>query len=106
MFMLGLLLHAQVGHWPASEHRTTALARQAACLYLALYFVPGVLHRDADVMRTLVVRSAMCCALTYRSLQLSFKHCCSPCLVDDAPLPGIPSSCSQMEFDHVVTESL
>ena len=45
----------QVGHWPAPEHRTPALAQQASFLYLALYFVPNVLHRDAPLMRTLVV---------------------------------------------------
>ena len=43
-------------HYPAPEHRTAALAHQAALLYLALYFVPGVLHREATLMRTLVDR--------------------------------------------------
>ena len=47
----------QVGHWPAPEHRTPALAQQGASLYLALYFVPSVLHRDAPLMRTLVASS-------------------------------------------------
>ena len=48
----------QVVHYPAPEHRTAALAHQAAQLYLALYFVPGVLHREATLMRTLVDRWA------------------------------------------------
>lgn len=46
----------QVVHYPAPEHRTAALAHQAAGLYLALYFVPHVLHRDSGLMRTLVDR--------------------------------------------------
>ncbi len=37
-----------------------ALAHQAAQLYLALYFVPSVLHKDPALMRTLVDR----CSLT------------------------------------------
>ncbi len=45
-------------HYPAPEHRTAALAHQAALLYLALYFAPGVLHREATLMRTLVDRCA------------------------------------------------
>lgn len=48
----------QVAHYPAPEHRTAALAHQAAGLYMALYFVPQVLHRDSTLMRTLVDR---CC---------------------------------------------
>ena len=48
----------QVAHYPAPEHRTAALAQQAAALYLSLYFVPAVLHRDATLMRTLVDRCA------------------------------------------------
>ena len=43
-------------HYPAPEHRTVALAHQAAELYLALYFVPQVLHKDPALMRTLVDR--------------------------------------------------
>ncbi len=47
---------SQVVHYPAPEHRTAALSHQAAGLYLALYFVPQVLHRDSSLMRTLVDR--------------------------------------------------
>ena len=36
-----------------------ALAHQAAALYLALYFVPGVLHKDPALMRTLVDRCSL-----------------------------------------------
>ncbi|CAL8464950.1 g4485 [Coccomyxa elongata] len=49
-------IYHQVVHYPAPEHRTAALAHQAAGLYLALYFVPHVLHRDSGLMRTLVDR--------------------------------------------------
>jgi hypothetical protein len=49
---------AQAAHYPAPEHRTAALAGQAAGLYLALWFVPQVLHSDAALMRTLVDRRA------------------------------------------------
>lgn len=35
-----------------------ALAAQAAALYLALWFVPQVLHSDAALMRALVDRCA------------------------------------------------
>ncbi|KAK9917364.1 hypothetical protein WJX75_003552 [Coccomyxa subellipsoidea] len=49
-------IYHQVVHYPAPEHRTAALSHQAAGLYLALYFVPQVLHRDSALMRTLVDR--------------------------------------------------
>ena len=48
----------QAAHFPAPEHRTAALAAQAAALYLALWFVPRVLHSDAALMRALVDRCA------------------------------------------------
>ena len=48
----------QAAHFPAPEHRTAALAAQAAALYLALWFVPQVLHQDAALMRALVDRCA------------------------------------------------
>ena len=48
----------QAVHFPAPEHRTAALAAQAAALYLALWFAPQVLHKDAALMRTLVDRHA------------------------------------------------
>ena len=53
---LSHVLPSQVEHYPAPEHRTVALAHQAAELYLALYFVPQVLHKDPALMRTLVDR--------------------------------------------------
>ena len=49
-------VRSQVQHFPAPEHRTAALAQQAATLYLTLYFAPAVLHRDAGLVRTLVDR--------------------------------------------------
>lgn len=54
--MTGRECYWQVEHYPAPEHRTVALAHQAAQLYLALYFVPHVLHKDPALMRTLVDR--------------------------------------------------
>lgn len=53
------LSHAQVEHYPAPEHRTVALAYQAAQLFLALYFVPSILHKDPALMRTLVDRYSL-----------------------------------------------
>ena len=44
----------QVGHYPSPEHRSTALAQQAALLYLVLYFAPDVLHDGVSVMREVV----------------------------------------------------
>jgi hypothetical protein len=58
------LLHAKVAHFPAPEHRTAALSQQAAALYLALYFVPAVLHQDATLMRTLVDRCGLSLSCT------------------------------------------
>ena len=57
------LFDIQVEHYPAPEHRTVALAHQAAELYLALYFVPNVLHKDPALMRTLVDRCSLFPAL-------------------------------------------
>ena len=42
-------------HRPAPQHRASALATQGACLFLVLFYAPGVLHNDASLMRTLVV---------------------------------------------------
>ena len=43
-------------HWPEPRHRVSALATQGACLILALFWAPQVLHNDTSLMRTLVVR--------------------------------------------------
>eukprot|EP00884_Botryococcus_braunii_P002738 jgi/Botrbrau1/12465/Bobra.0169s0012.2 len=49
-------VYNQVPHYPSPDHRTTALAHQAAGLYIALYYVPHVLQKDTAVMRALVDR--------------------------------------------------
>jgi WASH complex subunit strumpellin len=49
-------VYNQVPHYPSPDHRTTALAHQAAGLYIALYYVPQVLQKDTAVMRALVDR--------------------------------------------------
>ena len=40
--------------YPLPEHRSTALANQAAMLYIILYFSPDVLHNQQAKMREIV----------------------------------------------------
>ncbi len=47
-------IYNQVVAWPTPEHRSTALATQAAMLYVLLYFVPTVLASERAVMREVV----------------------------------------------------
>ena len=47
-------VYHQMAHFPAPEHRPAALAQQASCLYVALYFAPGVLHGEFSTMREIV----------------------------------------------------
>ena len=37
--------------WPDPDHRCTALSSQAALVYVALFFSPDTLHREAATMR-------------------------------------------------------
>lgn len=41
-------------HYPAPEHRSTALSAQSSMLYVLLFFVPHVLERERQVMREIV----------------------------------------------------
>lgn len=47
-------IYNQVVAWPIPEHRSTALATQAAMLYVLLFFVPDVLAGERAVMREVV----------------------------------------------------
>jgi|JI10StandDraft_1071094.scaffolds.fasta_scaffold942411_2 WASH complex subunit strumpellin len=47
-------IYNQVVAWPIPEHRSTALATQAAMLYVLLYFVPDVLATERAIMREVV----------------------------------------------------
>lgn len=44
----------QVSAYPLPEHRSTALANQAAMLYVILYFEPSILHTHQAKMREIV----------------------------------------------------
>jgi WASH complex subunit strumpellin len=47
-------LYHQMVAYPLSQHRSTALATQAAMLYVCLYFSPNVLHNQTASMRETV----------------------------------------------------
>lgn len=47
-------LYNQNPIYPLSEHRSTALASQAALLYVCLFFAPEILHQQTSVMREIV----------------------------------------------------
>lgn len=47
-------VYNQISAYPLPEHRSMALATQAAMLYVVLYFTPGVLHNEQAKMREIV----------------------------------------------------
>ncbi|KAF6101651.1 WASH complex subunit 5 [Phyllostomus discolor] len=47
-------VYNQVSAYPLPEHRSTALATQAAMLYVILYFEPSILHTQQAKMREIV----------------------------------------------------
>ncbi|XP_036904420.1 WASH complex subunit 5 isoform X2 [Sturnira hondurensis] len=47
-------VYNQVSAYPLPEHRSTALATQAAMLYVILYFEPSILHTHQAKMREIV----------------------------------------------------
>uniref|UniRef100_A0A6Q2XDG2 WASH complex subunit 5 n=1 Tax=Esox lucius TaxID=8010 RepID=A0A6Q2XDG2_ESOLU len=47
-------IYNQVSAYPLPEHRSTALANQAAMLYVCLYFTPSILHTQQAKMREIV----------------------------------------------------
>ncbi|EKX49139.1 hypothetical protein GUITHDRAFT_85883 [Guillardia theta CCMP2712] len=47
-------IYSQMKEWPNPEHRCTALATQAAILYIILFFVPDILHKEFATMREIV----------------------------------------------------
>lgn len=47
-------LYGGIAHYPLPEHRSTALAQQASHVYIMLYFMPEVLHRETAIMRELI----------------------------------------------------
>ncbi|XP_046858069.1 WASH complex subunit 5-like [Xenia sp. Carnegie-2017] len=47
-------IYNQVSSYPLPEHRSTALATQAAMLYVILYFAPDILNSQQAVMREIV----------------------------------------------------
>ncbi|KAG8133940.1 putative WASH complex subunit strumpellin-like protein [Naja naja] len=48
-------IYNQVSAYPLPEHRSTALATQAAMLYVTLYFDPSILHTQQAKMREIVI---------------------------------------------------
>ena len=47
-------IYKQMREWPDPSHRSTALASQAAILYVVLFFAPETLHKEPAAMRELV----------------------------------------------------
>jgi WASH complex subunit strumpellin len=47
-------LYHQMVAYPSPQHRSTALATQAAMLHVCLYFCPSVLHNQTASMRETV----------------------------------------------------
>lgn len=47
-------IYSNIAHYPSAEHRSTALSRQAAELYLLLLYDPELLQHDTAAMRELV----------------------------------------------------
>lgn len=47
-------IYHQIAIYPQPEHRTAALATQAAMLYVCLFFTPATLHRNSARMREIV----------------------------------------------------
>lgn len=47
-------IYSQIPAYPLPEHRSTALATQAAMIYVCLFFQPRILHSEAAVMREIV----------------------------------------------------
>ena len=47
-------IYCQIGTYPLPEHRSAALAPQAAMLYVCLFFRPAVLATEAAVLREIV----------------------------------------------------
>lgn len=47
-------IYSQVSAYPLPEHRSTALATQAAMLYICLFFQPNTLHSQTAKMREIV----------------------------------------------------
>lgn len=52
--IITFFLVRQVSAYPLPEHRSTALANQAAMLYVCLFFSPSILHTQQAKMREIV----------------------------------------------------
>lgn len=52
--MFDELFCAQMKEWPNPDHRSTALQSQAAMVFVVLFFVPEVLHKEGATMREIV----------------------------------------------------
>ena len=68
-------LYSQISAYPLPEQRSTALATQAAMLYLILYFAPDILHTHQAKMREIVDKHFPDNWVGANNLWLSSKLC-------------------------------
>lgn len=47
-------IYNQLSSYPNPDHRSTALASQAAMLFVCLFFKPKILHEEFAIMREIV----------------------------------------------------
>ncbi|KAK3252031.1 hypothetical protein CYMTET_38655 [Cymbomonas tetramitiformis] len=89
-------VYNQIRHYPNPEHRSTALAQQAAYLYILLYFVPDILHDETAVMREIVDKHYV----DNWVIPFSLGH------TVDLSVEWKPYQAAKLALDNVITPSL
>ncbi|KAM3840992.1 WASH complex subunit 5 isoform 2-T2 [Vipera latastei] len=89
-------IYNQVSAYPLPEHRSTALATQAAMLYVTLYFDPSILHTQQAKMREIVDKyfpdnwASRAAAVTERVHSQVQQFLKEGCLREEMVLDNIP----------------